>query len=166
MKEKALLQEIERKFLVTGDFKGFSSSHQRMVQGYMCSDSQRTVRVRIAGERGYLTIKGRSNDGGLSRFEWEKEIDLKEAEALLELCEPGMIDKVRYLVEFDGHVFEVDEFRGDNEGLLLAEIELSSVDEEFACPDWLGEEVTGDRRYYNSYLSVHPFKTWQPVASE
>ncbi len=166
MGEKTVLQEIERKFLVTGDFKMFSASHQRMVQGYMCSDSKRTVRVRISGDRGFITIKGRSKDGGLSRFEWEKEIGLKEAEALLDLCEPGIIEKVRYLVEYEGHVFEVDEFLGDNEGLLLAEIELSSVDEEFACPDWIGEEVTGDRRFYNSYLSVHPFMTWASVASE
>lgn len=161
-----MYQEIERKFLVEGDFKSDALSHQRIVQGYMCADAKRTVRVRIYGDRGYLTIKGRSHDGGLSRFEWEKEIDVQEAEMLLGLCEPEVIDKVRYLVETEGHVFEVDVFSGSNEGLVLAEIELSSVDETFVQPDWLGMEVTGDRRYYNSYLSVHPYITWQSVVPE
>lgn len=161
-----MFQEIERKFLVEGDFKSHAFSHQRIVQGYMCSDAKRTVRVRIYGDKGYLTVKGRSHDGGMSRFEWEKEITVAEAEALLQLCEPGVIDKVRYLVEADGHVFEVDEFNGDNKGLVLAEIELSSVDEAFPRPGWLGSEVTGDRRYYNSYLSVHPYNTWQHIVPE
>lgn len=161
-----MYQEIERKFLVEGDFKSDVLSHQRIVQGYMCADAKRTVRVRIYGEKGYLTIKGRSHDGGLSRFEWEKVIDVQEAEMLLQLCEPGVIDKVRYLVEAEGHVFEVDVFNGDNEGLVLAELELSSVDETFVRPDWLGAEVTGNRRYYNSYLSVHPYNTWQSVVPE
>jgi CYTH domain-containing protein len=132
----------------------------------MCADAKRTVRVRISDDKGYITVKGRSNDGGLSRFEWEKEISVHEAEALLSLCEPGVIDKVRYIVNVGTHVFEVDEFHGDNEGLLLAEVELSSVDEDFERPQWLGEEVTGDRRYYNSYLSVHPFITWSSVVPE
>ena len=161
-----MYQEIERKFLVEGDFKSDVLSHHRIVQGYMCADAKRTVRVRIYGEKGYLTIKGRSHDGGLSRFEWEKVIDVQEAEMLLQLCEPGVIDKVRYLVEAEGHVFEVDVFNGDNEGLVLAELELSSVDETFVRPDWLGAEVTGNRRYYNSYLSVHPYNTWQSVVPE
>ena len=152
--------EIERKFLVKGEFRSLAKSSQRIIQGYLCSDAKRTVRVRIKGDTGFLTIKGRSNDGGLSRFEWEKEISREEAELLLPLCEPGVIDKVRYLVEFEGHVFEVDEFLGDNQGLVLAELELSSHTEEYSRPDWLGEEVTGDRRYYNSYLSAHPFVTW------
>ena len=146
--------EIERKFLVTGEFKSLAESSQRIIQGYLCSDAKRTVRVRVRGDVGYLTIKGRSNDGGLSRFEWEKEITREEAELLLPLCEPGVIDKVRYLVEHDGHVFEVDEFLGENQGLVLAELELSSVTEEYSRPEWLGPEVTGDRRYYNSYLSI------------
>ena len=153
-------QEIERKYLVTGDFKSCSSSSRRIVQGYICSAPGRTVRVRIYGEQGFLTIKGKSHDGGLSRFEWEKEIPLHEAESLMLLCESGIIDKVRYLVEYEGHVFEVDEFHGDNEGLTVAEIELSSADEAFECPGWLGEEVTGDRRYYNSYLSENPYCKW------
>ena len=161
-----MFQEIERKYLVAGDFKTAPLSHQHIVQGYICSDPGRTVRVRIAGEKGYLTVKGLSHDGGVSRFEWEKEISLVEAEALMLLCEPGVIDKVRYKIEFEGHIFEVDEFSGENQGLVLAEIELSSAEEDFGRPDWLGEEVTGDRRYYNSYLSAHPFCTWTPVASE
>ena len=152
--------EIERKFLVTGEFKSLAASSQRIIQGYLCSDAKRTVRVRVKGDVGYLTIKGRSNDGGLSRFEWEKEITREEAELLLPLCEPGVIDKVRYLVEHEGHVFEVDEFLGENQGLVLAELELSSETEEYSRPEWLGQEVTGDRRYYNSYLSAYPFVTW------
>lgn len=159
-------QEIERKYLVEGDFKSYSHSSQRIVQGYMCSDSKRTVRIRIYGDKGYVTIKGKSQDGGLSRFEWEKEIPVEEAELLMKLCDPGVIDKVRYLVEFDGHVFEVDEFHGENEGLVMAEIELSSADEDFGRPGWLGVEVTGDRRYYNSYLTRYPFRTWNPKDSE
>ena len=162
----AEFQEIERKYLVAGDFRSYSHSSQRIVQGYICSDSKRTVRIRIYGDKGYLTVKGKSYDGGLSRFEWEKEIPVDEAEALLHLCEPGIIDKVRYLVEYEGHVFEVDEFHGENEGLLMAEIELSSPDEEFARPEWLGTEVTGDRRYYNSYLTRYPFSKWDMTASE
>lgn len=161
-----MFQEIERKFLVKGDFKLYSDCCQRIVQGYMCSDSRRTVRVRIYGDKGYIAVKGRNRDGGLARFEWEKEISLHEAEALLGLCEPGIIEKYRYLVQFGGHVFEVDEFQGDNDGLIIAEVELASEDEVFMRPDWLGEEVTGDRRFYNSYLSLHPFNTWGPVASE
>ena len=161
-----MFREIERKFLVTGDFKAHACASHRIVQGYMCSDAKRTVRVRISDDKGYLTIKGRSQDGGVSRFEWEKEISVHEAEALLPLCEPGVIDKVRHIVKVGDHVFEVDEFHGDNQGLLLAEVELSSVDEDFEHPQWLGREVTGDRRYYNSYLSVHPFNTWPSVVSE
>jgi CYTH domain-containing protein len=161
-----MFREIERKFLVAGDFKAYAYARHRIVQGYMCADAKRTVRVRISDDKGYITVKGRSKDGGLSRFEWEKEISVHEAEALLSLCEPGVIDKVRYIVNVGTHVFEVDEFHGDNEGLLLAEVELSSVDEDFERPQWLGEEVTGDRRYYNSYLSVHPFITWSSVVPE
>ena len=161
-----MFREIERKFLVAGDFKAFVCVSHRIVQGYMCSDAKRTIRIRISDDKGYITIKGRSQDGGVSRFEWEKEIPVLEAEALLPLCEPGVIDKVRHIVKAGAHVFEVDEFHGDNEGLLLAEVELSSVDEDFERPQWLGKEVTGDRRYYNSYLSVHPFNTWPSVVSE
>jgi CYTH domain-containing protein len=118
------------------------------------------VRVRIRGEQGFLTIKGKSNQSGLSRYEWEKEIPLAEAEQLLALCEPGAIDKVRYLVQVAKHVFEVDVFAGDNQGLVVAEVELASEQEHFAKPDWLGQEVTGQAKYYNSQLSLNPFKDW------
>lgn len=153
--------EIERKFLVAGDFKTMATSHSRIVQGYICPDKGRTVRVRLRGERGYLTIKGPSLDGGLTRYEFEKEITLDEALSLLRLCQPGIIDKVRWLVPMpDGHTFEVDEFHGENEGLVMAEVELGAPDEPFDRPDWLGQEVTGDRRYYNSQLRQNPFTKW------
>lgn len=156
-----MAQEIERKFLVTGDYKSQASSSSHIVQGYISSDAGRTVRVRIRDDRGYLTIKGASTDGGVSRFEWETEIAVGDALQLLALAQGPLIDKRRYIVEVDGHTFEVDEFYGDNEGLTLAEIELSSVDEAFTRPDWLGDEVTGDRRYYNSQLRAHPYKDWK-----
>ena len=153
-------QEIERKFVVIGTFKDQANEHSRIAQGYICRTSGRTVRVRIRGEKGYLTIKGPSLDGGLSRFEWEKEISLAEAKELMALCETGIIDKTRYLVKSGRHIFEVDEFHGSNEGLIVAEVELSAIDEDFSIPDFIGEEVTGDVRYYNSYLTIHPYKTW------
>ena len=154
--------EIERKFLVAGEFKSLAVSHSRITQGYISSASGRTVRVRIRGDKGFLTIKGPSGLGGLCRFEWEKEIPVSEAESLMALCEPGVIDKTRWLVPAgDGvHTWEVDEFHGDNDGLVVAEIELRSEDDEFEKPSWLGEEVTGDRRYYNSMLAKRPFRTW------
>ena len=153
--------EIERKFLVAGEYKSLAVSHSRITQGYISSASGRTVRVRIRGEKGFLTIKGPSAQGGLSRFEWEKEIPVSEAESLLAICEPGVIDKTRWLVPAgDGvHTWEVDEFHGDNEGLVMAEIELRSEDDVFEKPSWLGEEVTGDRRYYNSMLTKRPFRS-------
>ena len=154
--------EIERKFLVAGEYKPFASSSERITQGYLSSASGRTVRVRIRGDRGWLTIKGPSKDGGLSRFEWEMEIPLSDARAMLELCEPGVIDKTRWLVPAgDGiHTWEVDEFHGENAGLVVAEIELRSEADAFERPSWLGPEVTGDRRYYNSMLTLHPFSEW------
>ena len=152
--------EIERKFLVKGEFKPFAHKASRIVQGYISLSPGRTVRVRIRDDKGYLTIKGKASESGISRFEWEKEIEIEEARQLLELCEGGVIDKTRYLIDFEGHTFEVDEFWGDNEGLVMAEIELSSEDEFFAKPEWLGEEVTGDRRYYNSMLMRNPYKNW------
>ena len=154
--------EIERKFLVAGEYKSFATSSERITQGYLSSASGRTVRVRIRGDRGWLTIKGPSKDGGLSRFEWEMEIPLSDARALLEICEPGVIDKTRWLVPAgDGiHTWEVDEFHGENAGLVVAEIELRSDFDAFERPSWLGPEVTGDRRYYNSMLTLHPFCTW------
>lgn len=154
-------QEIERKFLVEDDsYKQMASSSSRIVQGYICRTSGRTVRVRIRGGKGYLTIKGPSPDGGISRYEWEHEIPVDEARELMQLCEGGVIDKVRYLVPWGKHIFEVDEFWGDNEGLVMAEVELDAVDETFERPPFLGKEVTGDRRYYNSCLTEHPFKEW------
>ena len=152
--------EIERKFLVCGDFKSQAASSSRIRQAYINQAGGRTVRVRIRDEKAYLTIKGPSLDGGLSRFEWEIEIPVADAEQLLELRVSAVIDKRRYLVPFEGHTFEVDEFYGDNEGLVMAEIELSETEEAFARPSWLGREVTGDPRYYNSHLSRHPFKEW------
>ena len=154
-------QEIERKFLVKGEYKSQAYAHSRIVQGYICSARGRTVRVRIRDGRGYLTIKGASDAAGMSRYEWEKEIPLPEAEELMKLCEPGVIDKARYLVRSGKHVFEVDEFYGENEGLTMAEVELASEDEPFVKPDFIGQEVTGDVRYYNSQLMKHPFKEWK-----
>lgn len=153
--------EIERKFLVEGDYKSLSTSHSRIVQGYICSGQGRTVRVRLRGDKGYLTIKGPSLDGGLSRYEFEKEITVDEALSLLRLCEPGIIDKVRWLVPVGSHTYEVDEFFADNEGLVVAEVELGSTDEAYEPAPFLGKEVTGDRRYYNSSLRAHPFKEWK-----
>ena len=153
--------EIERKFLVTGDFSRQVTSAQRIVQGYICPQPGRTVRVRIRGEEGFLTIKGASDEKGLSRYEFEQKIPLADAEELLKLCEPGAIDKVRNLVPAGKHTWEVDVFHGDNEGLVLAEIELESEDEPFGRPEWIGQEVSGDRRYYNSMLTKHPYRVWK-----
>lgn len=155
-----MAQEIERKFLVSGEFKPQAFAQSRIMQGYICSARGRTVRIRIRDGKGYLTIKGASNASGTSRYEWEKELPLSEAEELMKLCEPGMIDKTRYLVRSGRHVFEIDEFYGENDGLLVAEIELGSEDEIFEKPAFIGEEVTGDLRYYNSQLMKKPFKTW------
>jgi adenylate cyclase len=153
--------EIERKFLVKNDsFKKEAFARNYIAQGYLSSAPERTVRVRIKGEKGFLTIKGASNDSGLSRFEWETEIPVSEAESLLLLCEKGVIDKTRFEIKQGNHVFEVDEFYSDNEGLIIAEIELDSENDTFEKPDWLGKEVTGDIRYYNAYLSKNPFKNW------
>jgi adenylate cyclase len=153
--------EIERKFLVTSTaFLDEFRAKNRIVQGYLSSVPERTVRVRIKGDKGYLTIKGKSSDSGMSRMEWEKEIALEEAEQLLRLCEAGVIDKIRYEIPVGKHLYEVDIFSGENEGLILAEIELESENETFENPNWLGMEVTNDTRYYNAYLSQKPFNTW------
>ena len=152
--------EIETKFLLKGDFSRQVTSAQRIVQGYICSQPGRTVRIRIRGEEGFLTIKGASDEKGLSRYEFEQKIPLADAEELLKLCEHGAIDKVRNLVTVGKHTWEVDVFHGDNEGLVLAEIELASEDEPFERPDWIGQEVSGDRRYYNSMLTKRPYKQW------
>ena len=153
-------QEIERKFLVEGEYKSQVYAQSRIIQGYISSARGRTVRVRIRDGRGYLTIKGASDSSGISRYEWEKEIPLNEAKDLMRLCEPGVIDKTRYLVRSGRHTFEVDEFYGENEGLVVAEVELASEDEAFEKPDFIGEEVTGDIRYYNSQLRKCPYTTW------
>lgn len=152
--------EIERKFIVKGDFSADVFDAQRIVQGYICSEPGRTVRVRIRGEKGFLTIKGPSDEKGLSRYEFEQEVPLADAEQLLKLCEPGAIDKVRHLVRAGKHIWEVDVFHGANEGLVMAEIELASEDEVFEKPEWIGEEVSGDRRYYNSMLTKEPYTGW------
>ena len=153
-------QEIERKFLVKEGYKQFAFTNTRITQGYLSSDPERIVRVRINGEKGFITIKGVSSVSGMSRYELEKEITVNEADELLALCEPGIIDKTRYLVQFGKFTFEVDEFYGENEGLVIAEVELSSEEEEFDKPSWLSVEVTGDKRFYNSKLATNPFKTW------
>lgn len=156
-----MAQEIERKFLVKRGFKEAAFDALRITQGYLSTAPGRSVRVRLKGDKGFLTIKGPSRDGGLSRFEWEKEIGADEARELLALCEPGLIDKTRWLVKAGIHTFEVDEFHGDNEGLVVAEVELTAPDEPYEKPEWLGPEVTGDRRYYNSYLTKNPYKIWK-----
>ena len=153
--------EIEKKFLVSGDaFKSEAEKQVRITQGYLSTVPERTVRVRIKADKGYLTIKGKGNDSGASRYEWEKEIPLPEAQELLELCEPGVIDKTRFLVKSANHTFEVDEFYGDNEGLVVAEVELIAEDESFEKPAWIAEEVTGEERYYNAMLMKNPYKYW------
>ena len=155
--------ETERKFLVVGEFKSLSYNATRIQQGYIASNNGRTVRVRIRGEKGYLTIKGPSGLKGITRYEFDTEIPLDDARELMEICEPGIIDKTRYLVKSpDGrHIWEIDEFYGDNEGLVLAEVELSHESEEFQKPEFIGKEVTGDRRFYNSHMRSYPFKLWK-----
>jgi adenylate cyclase len=155
-----MAQEIERKFLVKGDFKPETVKATRITQGYLSSVPERTVRVRIKGEKGFITIKGIGSASGATRYEWEMEIPVSEVDELLKICEPGVIDKTRYEIRKGKHTFEVDEFYGENSGLTVAEIELSSEDEDFEKPSWLGEEVTGDSRYYNSMLMKNPFSKW------
>lgn len=159
-----MAQEIEKKFLVKCEcFKKEAFKATRIIQGYLSSVPERTVRVRVKGEKGYITIKGIGNASGAARFEWEKEISVDEAKSLLEICEPGVIDKTRYLVKnTDGkHTWEVDEFYGDNDGLTVAEVELEEENEAFDKPAWLGEEVTGDVKYFNSMLMKNPYKNWK-----
>ena len=154
--------EIERKFLVlSNQFKENAHEHYRIVQGFLNSDPARVVRIRLSGEKAWITVKGLGDSSGLSRFEWEKELDLREAEALLELCEPGQIEKTRYLVQCGATLFEVDEFYGENAGLVIAEAELESSDQRIDIPEWLGEEVTGQKAYYNSQLAQHPYSSWK-----
>jgi CYTH domain-containing protein len=156
------MNEIERKFLVTStEFLSESVQSNRIVQGYLNSNPERTVRIRIKGTQGFITIKGKGNESGTTRFEWEKEIEVTEAEQLLLLCEDGVIDKVRYEIPSGKHLYEVDVFEGDNKGLIIAEIELNDENESFEKPNWLGVEVTGDDRYYNASLSVSSYKNWK-----
>ncbi|WP_127845243.1 CYTH domain-containing protein [Psychroflexus aestuariivivens] len=155
------MQEIERKFLVTSSkFKEEAYDSKSISQGFLNSHKVRTVRVRIYGNSGFLTIKGESTADGTSRFEWEQEIPVEEAKSLLKLCEPGIIEKTRFLVKKGKHIFEIDEFYGENEGLIVAEVELNSADEKFQKPNWLGTEVTGNPKYYNSVLSKNPYTNW------
>ncbi|WP_208012705.1 CYTH domain-containing protein [Christiangramia sabulilitoris] len=154
--------EIERKFLVKSeDFKKEAYKKTFFVQAYLNTDPERTIRIRITDDHAFMTIKGRSTENGLSRFEWEKEIPVSEAKELLKLCEPGKIEKYRYLIKQNDHLYEVDEFLGDNQDLILAEVELQQEEEEFSRPQWLGEEVTGDINYYNSNLINNPYKNWK-----
>lgn len=153
--------EIERKFNVKSTtFLANTKESYKITQGYLNTDKNRTVRVRIKGNKGFITVKGLSSADGLSRFEWEKEISFKDAEALLLLCEDFVIDKTRYIIPFDDVFFEVDVFEGANKGLIIAEVELETEDQYFEKPDWLGDELTGDERFYNAYLSNKPFTVW------
>lgn len=154
------MQEIERKYLTIDEsWREEVSRSMRIAQGYLCS-RRVTARVRVCDNRGILTFKSKSRDGGLSRFEWERTIPLGVAERLLARCS-GVVDKVRHIVEYEGHTFEVDEFRGENEGLVVAEVELSDCNEKVALPPWIGDEVTGIRCFYNSFLVKMPFKRWK-----
>jgi adenylate cyclase len=156
-----MAQEIERKFLVKGDaFKAEAFKQTRITQGYLSSVPERTVRIRVKGEKGFITIKGIGSDSGASRYEWEKEIPASEVMELLKIAEPGVIDKTRYQVKKGNHTYEVDEFYGENQGLVVAEIELQSEGEAFEKPEWLGKEVTGDVKYYNSMLMKNPYIKW------
>lgn len=153
--------EIERKFLVNSDrYKDEAYKKTRIIQGFLNTHPERTVRVRLKDNQGILTVKGETSKNGVTRFEWEREISKADAEMLLKLCEKGTIDKMRYELKAGSHIFEVDEFFGDNKGLVIAEIELKSENETFIRPGWLGKEVTGQIKYYNSLLSKQPYNTW------
>lgn len=159
--------EIERKFLVRHGhaYRQSAQSVSHIQQGYIPADGA-TVRVRVRDDKAYLTIKSHSVDNGLSRYEFEKEITLDEASHLLKLCKGGVIDKHRYLVPCGSHTFEVDEFHGDNDGLVMAEVELGSETEAYDKPDFIGLEVTGDRRFYNSNLLSNPYSAWRATVPE
>ncbi|MFY0712246.1 CYTH domain-containing protein [Seonamhaeicola sp. NFXS20] len=154
--------EIERKFLVNSNaFKKDAFKETRIIQGFLNTHKERTVRVRLKGNEGFLTVKGKSSDDGLTRFEWETKISDTDAKNLLNICESGLIDKIRYEVQLKNHIFEIDEFFGDNQGLIIAEVELNSKNETFEKPSWLGKEVTGNIKYYNSQLSKNPYCNWE-----
>jgi len=153
--------EIERKFLIKNDsYKSESFKSSNIKQGFLNSDKQRVVRIRIIDKIGFITVKGISSKDGTSRFEWEKEISMLEAINLLKLCEKNIIEKTRYFINKGNHIYEVDVFEGKNNGLVIAEIELTNKDEHFEKPNWLGVEVTGTSKYYNSELSKYPFLNW------
>ncbi|MEZ4809715.1 MAG: CYTH domain-containing protein [Allomuricauda sp.] len=153
--------EIERKFLVTSEaYRQDATSQIRIVQGFLNTHPNRTVRVRIKDDKGFLAVKGPSNVTGTTRFEWEMEISVTEATNLIDLCEDIILEKIRFEVPYKNHVFEVDEFLGENKGLVIAEVELNHEDEVFERPTWLGDEVTGQKKYYNSQLSIKPFREW------
>ncbi|WP_121666212.1 CYTH domain-containing protein [Mesonia aquimarina] len=155
------MKEIERKFLVeTNQYKKDAYQSYSIKQGYLNSHPERTTRIRITENKAFITVKGKSSANGLTRFEWEKQIDVNDAKKLLELCEPGKIEKTRYLVKSENHTFEVDEFYGENEGLTVAEVELKNENENVIFPDWIGKEVTGEKKYYNSALISNPYKNW------
>jgi CYTH domain-containing protein len=154
--------EIERKFLVKNNaYKENPLNKTRIIQGFLNTHKKRTVRVRLRGDLGFITVKGESSADGLKRFEWEKEISATDAKNLLNLCESGIIDKMRYEVQVKNHIFEIDEFFGDNQGLVIAEVELTNENEAFETQNWLGKEVTGNIKYYNSQLSKNPYKNWK-----
>lgn len=161
------VMEIERKFLVKrdGSFRTMASSASVIAQGYMDVKGA-TVRIRMRDDKAYLTIKGPSRDGGISRYEFERQIPVEDAKEMMALCKGGTVEKVRYLVPYNGHTWEVDEFKGVNEGLLFAEIELNSVDEPFDIPPFIGPEVTGNRYFYNKHLLVVPYPTWKHILPE
>lgn len=161
------MQEIERKFLVRkdGSYKAMASSHSHIRQGYMACKGA-TVRIRLRDDKAYLTIKGPSRNGGMSRFEFEREILVEEADEMFKLCVGGVIDKTRWIVPYEGHIFEVDEFHGINDGMLFAEVELKTEDEHFEKPPFLGPEVTGNRHFYNSHLLVNPYPQWRETVPE
>ncbi|MDR0422142.1 MAG: CYTH domain-containing protein [Proteiniphilum sp.] len=154
--------EIERKFLVKGDYKPHTFKSLTIRQGYLSRSGACTVRIRTGGGKAFITVKSALTEGEskIKRHEWEYGIPAEDATEMLLLCEGAVVEKTRHLVRYGGHLFEVDEFSGDNEGLVIAEIELEDEDEPFDRPEWLGDEVTGMARYYNSYLSGHPYKEW------
>ena len=152
--------EIEHKYLVNGDsYKWESAGKSEIMQGFLSRDPERTVRVRVRDDKGFITVKGRGT--GAAHPEFEYEVPLEDAMQLLTLCEPPVIVKTRYIVEHKGNRWEVDEFHGDNEGLVMAEVELSDTKETFEKPEFIADEVTGDPRFYNTYLRMKPFKLWK-----
>lgn len=158
--------EIERKFLVIGDFKSQAVGKFEIKQGYISTDPDRVVRIRVADKKGFITIKGSSDESGMARLEWEQEIGYEDANLLLDLCNKPVIEKIRFVVEYENHIIEVDEFSGENKGLVIAEIELSDKDEQVELPNWIGNEVTNDFKYYNSYLSNHPYINWSDESKQ